>query len=173
MLRKSYGIGLVLSGVVHAVPLAFWGWGGISHLNSSDVVVPINIEFIESLPEKRLSLSDVNQGVKLTPKAPSESSRKETDCQNCDPCDKPAISITDLMAGNPKPIYPEEARLLGIQGTVIVHLKIESGLLVECQVRESPHELLSHAAKSQLKQWTFPKSCGIIEVTVPIEFVLD
>ena len=53
-------------------------------------------------------------------------------------------------------LYPSEARSAGIAGTVRIKFEVnEDGIVSAAWVLQSPHELLSAAATSAIRQWRF------------------
>lgn len=76
---------------------------------------------------------------------------------------------------NRKPDYPEEARLLGIEGTVLLKVIISPlGTVRNVQVLEpKSHHLLEKAALAQIKSWRFPKSPLGQSIILPIKFELE
>ncbi len=163
MLSRSYLLGTLLSGTVHAVPLIL-----LSLTEGPDLppiqVVPISLEFIAPPTETPKATETKPQTKKSKSETPSPHITETAPL--------PLMTAQDVMSHNPKPLYPEEARLLGIQGIVTVELIIEKGELISARIQSSPHDLLSHAALTQLKKWSFPKTCRKTVVLVPFDFEL-
>lgn len=76
---------------------------------------------------------------------------------------------------NHKPDYPEEARLLEIEGTVLLKLIISPhGSVRNIQVLDpKSHHLLEKAALTQIKSWRFPESGQERSIILPIKFELE
>jgi protein TonB len=79
-----------------------------------------------------------------------------------------------------KPPYPESARRRGIEGTVILKLRItEGGSVNEVQVeRSAGHPDLDHTAMDAVRRWRFEPARRSGEpvavwVLVPVEFKLQ
>jgi len=88
---------------------------------------------------------------------------------------KPPVPV----AGNPPPRYPAAARRRGLEGTVIVRLRVDArGRVLAAEVlKGSGSKLLDGAALAALKRWRFTPGQdqkGTVEstVTVPVEFAL-
>ncbi len=84
------------------------------------------------------------------------------------------------VAGNPPPRYPATARRRGIEGTVLVRLRVDQqGRVLAAEVlRSSGSKLLDAAAIAALRRWRFTPGQdqkGAVEstVTVPVEFALQ
>lgn len=163
MLSRSYFLGTLLSGTVHAVPFIL-----LSLTERQDLppiqIVPISLDFIAPREEAPKTIKTKSQTNKSKSETPSP--------QITETPPLPLMTAQDVMSHNPKPLYPEEARLLGIQGIVTVELIIEKGELISARIQSSPHDLLSHAALTQLKKWSFPKTCRKTVILVPIDFEL-
>lgn len=177
MFNRYYGIGLALSGIVHALPAVIMGWGETSNQKLINFT-PITVEFINSEPNN--SYTPVPQVI--APPPPTKKTFIKPDniahtpdsphCYHTSNETSQPLTNQDILASNPKPLYPEEARLLGICGRVIVDIEIERGKLISCLVRESPHDLLAEATLLQVRQWIFPKNCARTHLTIPIDFEL-
>jgi protein TonB len=83
------------------------------------------------------------------------------------------------VSGNPPPRYPAAARRRGVEGTVLVRLKVDGrGRVLDAEVlRSSGSKLLDEAAASALRRWRFTPGWdqkGVVEstVTVPVKFAL-
>jgi TonB family protein len=163
LLSRSYLLGTLLSGTVHAVPLIILSLTGEQDLLPIQVV-PISLEFVAP-PEETPKATETKP---QTTKSKSETQLPKT--TETEPLS--LMTAQDVISHNPKPLYPEEARLLGIQGIVTVELIIERGVLISARIENSPHDLLSHAALTQLKKWSFPKTCRKTTILVPIDFEL-
>ena len=79
-----------------------------------------------------------------------------------------------------KPLYPDSARRQGIEGTVVLKLRItERGSVDELQVeRSAGHPDLDHAAMDAVRRWRFEPARRSGEpvavwVLVPVEFKLQ
>ena len=87
------------------------------------------------------------------------------------PVDQPAEAISKV-----DPIYPDDARQAGIEGTIIVQaLVIEDGSVEECRAVPSI-PALEDAAVACVRQWRFkPAMVGgkpvAVWVTVPVRFM--
>jgi TonB family protein len=82
-------------------------------------------------------------------------------------------------AGNPKPVYPQEAREKGYGGEVLLRVEVLSnGRAGQVEVKKSSgHEVLDQSALATVKQWKFnPARKGGIPipfwVNLPIKFQL-
>ena len=80
---------------------------------------------------------------------------------------------------NPAPVYPKAAQRLGMQGRVLLRVRVlASGQVGALEVKQgSGRELLDEAALAAVKNWTFaPAKRGSIAIDawalVPIEFKL-
>ena len=84
------------------------------------------------------------------------------------------------IAGNPKPIYPMEAKRRGIEGNVLLYVEVSAAgraALVKVQ-QSSGHPDLDQAAKSAVERWRFePAMQGGQAVpgaaNVPVQFRLE
>jgi protein TonB len=82
-------------------------------------------------------------------------------------------------AGNPKPLYPQEAREKGYQGEVLLRVEVLSnGRVGEIEVKESSgYDVLDQSALTAVKRWKFiPARKGGVAiplwVNIPIKFEL-
>jgi protein TonB len=83
-------------------------------------------------------------------------------------------------AENPKPLYPQEARIRGYQGEVVLKVEVLSnGRVGQVEVkRSSGHEILDRSAFATVKEWRFvPAKKGEnpipFWVNIPIKFQLQ
>ena len=90
------------------------------------------------------------------------------------------IPIHPKYAENPKPLYPQEARIKGFQGEVVLKVEVlSSGLVGQVEVKKSSgHEILDRSALSTVKQWKFfpakrGESAIAFWVNIPIKFQLQ
>lgn len=81
---------------------------------------------------------------------------------------------------NPPPEYPEIARELGQEGTVLLQVKVSaSGLVLQVSVhRSSGHNTLDTAAINAVRRWKFvPANVGNValedDVIIPVSFSLE
>jgi TonB family protein len=81
---------------------------------------------------------------------------------------------------NPPPEYPEVARELGQEGTVLLQVKVSaSGLVLQVSVhRSSGHSTLDTAAINAVRRWKFvPANVGNLaqedDVIIPVSFSLE
>jgi len=110
--------------------------------------------------------------------SPFHTSQRLAEIQHSPPLSLPPVPAEEnknLAFTNRKPFYPEEARLLGIEGTVMVKLTINpDGTIQEARPLEPrTHPLLEQAALSQIKGWKFSASSSSYSITVPIKFELE
>jgi periplasmic protein TonB len=90
-----------------------------------------------------------------------------------EPCGEEAGSPFNAPA-NRKPHYPEEARLLGIEGTVMLEITLSpQGHVVSVRaLGPRAHPLLEDSALKQIKSWRFPPSLTKRSLKVPVKFEL-
>jgi len=88
--------------------------------------------------------------------------------------------IHPKYAENPKPLYPQEARIKGFQGEVVLKVEVlSSGLVGQVEVKKSSgHEILDRSALSAVKQWKFfpakrGESAIASWVNIPVKFQLQ
>lgn len=76
---------------------------------------------------------------------------------------------------NQKPEYPEEARLLGIEGTVTLEITLSpQGKVIGLKSLEpKAHPILEKAAQDQVQTWQFPASDHSAVHVLPIKFELE
>jgi TonB family protein len=68
------------------------------------------------------------------------------------------------------PVYPDEAKKAGLEGTVVVEgITDENGNVVDVKILKAAHEILNKAAISALKQWEY-RPFIINGKSIPIEF---
>lgn len=71
------------------------------------------------------------------------------------------------------PIYPEEAKKEGVEGTVYVGITInKEGLVETAMVTKTDDERLNIAALNAVIQWKFKPLTKICKVTIPVKFKL-
>ena len=96
--------------------------------------------------------------------------------------DKPNIParLDTHYLSNPPPEYPEIARELGQEGTVLLKVKVStSGLVLQVSVhRSSGHNTLDTAAINAVRRWKFvPANNGNAtqedDVIIPVSFSLE
>ncbi|MBX3486984.1 MAG: energy transducer TonB [Candidatus Paracaedibacteraceae bacterium] len=170
MLSRFYGVGVLFSGIIHALPLVLFALIPDKNVLDSVSSIPIRVEFVETVTKDPHSLGDDKKTARKELN-PVDQPQSQT-CQESGSLAQSELTAQDVLSANPKPAYPEEARLLGIQGVVLVELTIDGGRLISARVRQSPHDLLSDAALSQLKRWIFPPHCRRTTLIIPIDFEL-
>ena len=119
-------------------------------------------EIVETIPNTNLDVTKVNEApeVKLPPKYL-------------------IAEVQPYAIKRVAPKYPETAKKLHIEGTVILMAVIdEKGNVIKVEVKKSVYQSLDEAAIKALKQWKFEpaKTNGkpiSVWVTIPIEFKLN
>ncbi len=170
MLSRFYGVGVLFSGIIHGLLLVLFALIPDKNVLDSVSSIPIMVEFVETVANAPHSLGGDKKT--LGRELKSVDQPQSQTCQESDSLTQPELTAQEVLSANPKPAYPEEARLLGIQGIVIVELTIDDGRLISARVQHSPHDLLSDAALSQLKRWIFPSHCRRTTLIIPIDFEL-
>ncbi len=172
-LLKKYKLSFILSGFVHAIPvvLLVLGQNGKILAPSTSVSIDVRFEvmpcFAPCNPAHKRSEEDRTTAVQPQPIMSQVTEHHKTEVDGC-----AEFSVDEFIKGNPKPVYPEEARIIGIEGDVLVEVIFEDGYLISCKVIESPHDLLSNAARQQISQWVFPKTKQRMTLKIPVEFQL-
>jgi protein TonB len=172
-LLKGYKLSLILSGFVHATPVVLLALGQNAKIlaPSASISFDVRLEVMPCVtpcnPAHKKSEKNRTMAVHSQPVVSQVTEHHKTEVDGC-----AEFSVAEFIKGNPKPMYPEEARIIGIEGDVLVEVVFENGDLISCRIIESPHDLLSNAAKQQIAQWTFPKTKRRIMLKIPIEFQL-
>jgi protein TonB len=93
--------------------------------------------------------------------------------------DEPAADTRAAYLKNPSPPYPESARRRGVEGLVVLEVRVSAaGAPDSVQVsRSSGHDLLDRAAADAVRRWRFTaaRRAGVAvaaTVEVPIRFSL-
>lgn len=95
------------------------------------------------------------------------------------PNDIVAVDEPPTLTQIPPPTYPQEARNLEVQGTVMVRALVgKNGKVMDAFVVESPSDFLSDAAVAAAKQAVFKPAkqggkCVAVWVQIPMRFSLD
>lgn len=175
MLSRSYGFGVLFSGIVHAIPLVVISLTA-AHNISPLQVIPIEFKFeeqnlptlaVDSMPDPQKPMVKSQTLDKI-----NASTDNSVTCKQPSLLNEPEATVQNVVLDNDKPLYPEEARLLGVHGIVKIEIVIERGILLSAKIQESPHNLLSSAALEKIRQWTFPNHCRRTTLVIPIEFEL-
>jgi TonB family protein len=76
---------------------------------------------------------------------------------------------------NVQPVYPPDAKELGIEGTVVIEATVDaSGTVTNARPVSSPHASLTTAALEAVRQWRFePPARAPVSFTVTVRFRLD
>lgn len=79
-----------------------------------------------------------------------------------------------LVFGSPKPVYPKDARQQGLEGTVLVQLRVVPDGRAESStvLKSSGHPMLDESARVGTAQWCFSPHTVEYLVEIPITFVL-
>jgi bla regulator protein blaR1 len=81
--------------------------------------------------------------------------------------------VTVHFVDKPAPVYPEEAKKAGIEGTVVTALLIDAeGVVQQAEVVSGPEEL-RQATLEAVKQWRAEPPGKEVHYTVTTNFVLD
>jgi protein TonB len=176
----GYTSSILISGIVHAIPFTLLT---INHKPAPSVsTTPLFIEVEWQQPPAPSSHSfksstiSTLKGSEIPPSGPPPKRQGEPQLSpSSSPPFTPREEAENLTFTNHKPLYPEEARLLGIEGTVIVRLTLCTAGKVQEAYALSPkaHPLLEQAALEQAKGWRFRISPSIHSITVPIKFELE
>jgi len=100
-------------------------------------------------------------------------SAAESDSENVD------ADIMPQLLEMPRPVYPDEARKQGIEGTVHIKARVgEDGKVQEASVAKSAHPLLDESALAAVRKASFKpavKDGHAISfwVQIPVKFALD
>lgn len=163
------------SGLAHVVPL---------------ILIGLSTSFFEPLPPEpaAVTVEWLQQTALHTPiqKASPQKIEKELSSSNNTllasipqpssppPCEDNPVPQSLSTVINHKPIYPENARIMGIEGTVLVSVEISTaGTVLSTKILEpKTHKILEKSAVSQLKKWRFDKQITSYTITIPIKFEL-
>lgn len=170
--------GIAFSGIVHAIPVTL--------LTLKKEKLPHKLS--EVITIEVISSSPVSNAPTASPEATKNTSSKdktiESSRQTVTPSEelktspsieKPEALHLETSTSYRKPDYPEEARLLEIEGTVIIVATIaSSGKIKTAHAQEpKPHPILEESALEQIKSWSFPPSASERTITIPIKFELE
>jgi len=184
---KGFIIGALVSGSIHlAIFFSPLSPAPILQVKEIPGFIEISLGAPQQAPEKEVSMpamepTPTRQKIDATLRESSpqaEDRVKDAEVEDDTSGEsKPDSSGDSALAipqeGNPKPPYPEIARLRGYEGTV--RLKVEvlaSGKVGSITVQESSgYEILDRSALKTVKDWHFPARFGT--VIVPVTFQLE
>ncbi|MBX3457483.1 MAG: TonB family protein [Candidatus Paracaedibacteraceae bacterium] len=170
---KGYKLSFMFASIIHVAPfvLLVWGQNGKILAPSASISFDVRLEVMPCVtpcnPAHKKSEKDRTLAVHSQPVVSQVTEHHKTEVDGC-----AEFSVAEFIKGNPKPMYPEEARIIGIEGEVLVEVIFQDGDLISCRIIESPHDLLSNAAKQQIAQWAFPKTKQRMTLKIPVEFQL-
>lgn len=168
------------SGSLGGIPIAVWvgifflfsafarSCSEMSTTNSFAPVDPLARNFPDALPPLRPSESALQDFSAPATFAPPHQKRL------LDSSSSPPIPIRMV-----DPVYPDELRLAGIQGTVVLNFTVDSsGNVINPTVGSSPNPALSEQALATLRQWKFLPGRkdghpAAYPVQLPVVFIAD
>ncbi|MBW8308703.1 MAG: TonB family protein [Candidatus Paracaedibacteraceae bacterium] len=178
----GYTSSILISGIVHAIPLTFMIVNYDRLACPSPVSLTIEVNWQQSappfLPPQSFKTTKVAPPTDTDSRVSTHTSPRPAEKQKSFLSSIPRPEIKEdenLTFTNRKPNYPEEARLLGIEGTVMVKLAINpEGTIHEAQaLNPKAHPILEQSALAQIKGWRFTSSSSRHSITIPIKFELE
>lgn len=163
------------SGLAHAVPLTLIGLSTSFSEHLPPEPMAVTVEWLPETalhtPMKKASLQKIEKGLPSSNATPPTSMPQPRDPPSCEDNPVPQSLSTAI---NHKPIYPENARIMGIEGTVLVNVEISTaGTVLSTKILEpKTHKILEKSAVSQLRKWRFDKQITPYTITIPIKFEL-
>jgi protein TonB len=130
--------------------LLVWSAGALTDKGLDLIVSTLN--FITPLPPRRSA--EASQSVAANPDPP-EASASDPAVTQPEKVKVPTSLASGRLAKKVPPFYPEEARLAGIQGTVVMHAEInETGDVTDLELLDGPIALAGSAIYA-VRQWKY------------------
>ncbi|AIK96195.1 energy transducer TonB [Candidatus Odyssella acanthamoebae] len=178
----GYTSSILISGIVHAIPFTLMTISDDHPSSISATPLTIEVDWQQSSalqlplqPPKRSAVANSKESESPPSNNPP---KRQTDIQLSSSSSTPFTPVEkgeNLTFTNHKPLYPEEARLLGIEGTVMLKFTLcPDGKIQDVQALDPrAHPILEQAALEQVKGWRFHASPSNHSITVPIKFELE